>query len=263
MRYAAVMSLVVLLGACATAQPSTPASSLLRSDWQPAAEQSCQLLTTPATLPEAGQILDVSAARVALASAAGTPHGSAPYAVLTSAPAAPPRTPPYAILEVRFDSVGALQPVRLLDRTVSAEVAAALVQSVVPTAPKGVSENERGWGVLVKATAVEEAGTFAVERMEYCACALINRKEFTRALGAAVKRVDLPALAGTRQQLIIEVRSDSTGAILEKRLSRSTGHVELDRMVVRLADQMRVAPALLNRRPLNGWSRLPVAFTLP
>jgi hypothetical protein len=237
---------LVILGACTTSQSGAPASSLLRSGWMPAPEQTCQLLTTPSVLPEANRVLDVTSARAVMAAAAS--NGS----------------PAYAVLEVRFDSAGALQPVRLLESTVSPEVAEALLRSVVTDAPGGAGEDGRGWGVLVRADAQGEgADAFRVERMEYCACSLINRREFARLLGSAAQRVRTPALAGTRQQFTIDVRSDSAGNILEKRLHRPTGYVEVDRMAVQLADRMRVAPPLLNRRPLEAWSRIPVTVSFP
>jgi hypothetical protein len=95
MRFAAVIPLLLILGACATSQSGPPASSLLRSDWAPAPEQTCQLLTTPSVLPEAHRLLNISSVRAVMATAISTSNGS----------------PAHAVLEMRFDSMGVLQPV--------------------------------------------------------------------------------------------------------------------------------------------------------
>ncbi|MBA4157010.1 MAG: hypothetical protein H0X65_05990 [Gemmatimonadetes bacterium] len=204
-------------------------------------------MSRPAALPAADQLVELSAARAALA----------------SIPVELRATHPYAILEVMFDSAGVQERTRLLDATVPADVAQTLLRTIVPAAPDGVGESGRPWGVLLKAAAEGEETTFRVERMEYCACSLINRREFTRVLESAMQQVRIPTLAGTRQTLIIDVRSDSTGAIVEKRLHQLTGYAELDRLAVQIADRMRVAPPLRNRQPVEMWSRVPISLTFP
>jgi len=170
---------------------------------------------------------------------------------------------PYAVLEVTFDSAGARERARIVETTISADAAEALVRTVVPTAPWVTGGNGESWGVLLRATADGDAATFEVEQMEYCACALTNRREFGRLLQTAVRRLRIPELSssGSTLTLIVDVRSDITGAIVEKRLHQSTGHAGLDAAVLQIADQMRVAPPLLNRQPIATWSRIPISLT--
>jgi hypothetical protein len=244
MRIPPVLTLVIFLGGCGAAKQSGTGSPLLTPGWKPAPERSCQLLGAPSILPAAHQLLDLSAAESALSSVRS---GVAPY---------------FAVVEVLFDSAGSRNSARIVDASVPAPPAEALLSSLITTAPDGVDAG-RPWGILLKATGGEGSVTFEVGRMEYCACSLANRTEFGRAIVTAILRVRNPRLLGTTMTYIIDVKSDSTGSIVEKRLHQSTGYGEIDRMAMALTHSMVVAPPLLNRRPIDTWSRLPVTLVFP
>lgn len=232
--------------ACASA-PGPGGTLLLSTSWARPLAQTCELLSAPMPLPTADQLLDVDAAR----------------ALLTDVALDNEREPPYTVLEVRFDSAGARQPVRVVENTLAGDIAESLSAGVVARAPAGMPASGQPWGVLLKATAGAGAASFDVGRMEFCASALINRAEFTRLLGSSVQQLQmLPALDGTRQALVLDVFTDSDGRMTERRLHESTGYVQIDRLVLELADQLRIAPPLLNRRPLAMWTRLPIDFAI-
>ena len=244
MRILPVLTLVIFLGGCGAAKQSGTASPLLSPGWKPAPERSCQLLSGPSILPAAHQLLDLSAAQSAFSSVRSevAPH--------------------FTVVEVLFDSAGSRNSARIVDASGPAPAAEALLGSLVATVPNGVDAG-RPWGVLIRATGAEGSVTFEVGRMEYCACSLANPTEFGRAIVTAMLRVRNPRLLGTTMTYIIDVKSDSSGAIVEKRLHQSTGYGEIDRMAMALTNSMVVAPPLLNRRPIDTWSRLPVTLVFP
>jgi hypothetical protein len=166
-----------------------------------------------------------------------------------------PDMQPHIVFEVFFDSAGAKTRTRVLETGFGERTTRAVQSTIYDTVAESFSAEPRDWGVLVKATK-EEISPFLIDRMEYCPCTLINRDEIVHAV-TRIARQKIPGISGKRS-LVLDVRSDSTGAVLEKKLSQSTGSLELDRILFELTAQMRIAPALLNRRPTNGWSRLPI-----
>ena len=216
-------------------------SPLLSSSWRPAPDQVCSLVSTPSTLPQAEELLSSEAARSLLEQQAQSSADGDPYAVL----------------EVRFDSLGNRSRVRVLETNVGPESVERIAQSIARQAPPSARSAGRAWGVLLRTQNRPDAAEVRVGRMEYCACALLNRDQITRRLYRLAREAPVPVLQGT-YQVTIDVQTDSTGAILERRLHRSTGSVAVDRLLVRAVGDMEVAPPLMNRRPVEAWSRLPI-----
>ena len=231
----------LLLASCATGRGGGSMSPLLSSSWRPAPGQDCTLVSTPTTLPQAEELLSSEAVRSLLEQQA---HGSADG-------------DPYAVLEVRFDSLGNRSRVRVLETNMGPEGVERIVQNIAGQAPPSAHSAGRAWGVLLRTQNRPDAPEVRVGRMEYCACAVINRDQITRRLYRLAEESPVPGLQG-RHQITIEVQTDSTGAILERRLHRSTGSVAVDRLIVRAVGEMQVAPPLMNRRPVEAWSRLPI-----
>lgn len=240
------LAIVVLsIGAgCASARNSVPLSPLLRGGWQPVESQECALINFPPALPSPEALLEVSRLTSVLgASSVGQGASS------------------YAVFEMMYDSAGRMQRMRVVEADMDS-VSVQQVSSLLLPQVRGEPPLRARWGTLVKVSSGDGVPEVSIGRMEYCACALINRAEFTQMLIQLTRETRIPGVTG-RRQIAIQVRSDSTGAILEKRLGQSTGSLALDRMVFDLADAMKVAPPLLNRRPLNGWSQLPIILNFP
>lgn len=216
-------------------------SPLLSSSWRPAPDQVCSLASTPTTLPQAEELLSSETVRGLLEQQA---HDSAVG-------------DPYAVLEVRFDSLGNRSRVRVIETNVGPEGVERIAQSIVRQAPPSARSDGRAWGVLLRTQNRPEATEVRVGRMEYCACALLNRDQITRRLYRLVEESPVPGLQG-RYQITIDVHTDSTGAILERRLHQSTGSLAVDQLLIRGVGEMEVAPPLVNRRPVQTWSRLPI-----
>jgi len=241
-------SIVVLSVAagCASARLAVSRSSLLQDGWQPAESQECATMNEPLVLPSADVVMEVS----------GLSN------VLGSGAAGLDRASPYAVFELMYDSVGGRQGLRVVEAEADSVALRELSSLFFPEIRGEPPSRARSWGVLVRVASRNRETLVTVGRMEYCACALINRAEVTRLLTWLTRETRIPGVTG-RRQVTLQVRSDSTGAILEKRLTQSTGNMQLDRMIYDLTDSMKVAPALLNRRPLNGWSRLPITLNFP
>lgn len=171
-----------------------------------------------------------------------------------------PNGPGRVVLEVFFDSVGSLDRARVLYSDLDGELTESLLSNVRRSTVHAAGD--RGWGVLVQAAGSRGTGEVTVGRMEYCRCALINRGEVARAAERLVRGGTVVGVHG-RREILLDVRSDTTGAILEKKLYKSSGSIPLDMAIIELAETMEVAPPLLNRRPTNGWSRLPLLLTFP
>ena len=195
---------------CGAGQPTASLVHPLPTDRQPAGGQECSLLATPTVLPGAADILDRST----------LPHISA------GTRARPAMTPRYAAFAVFFDSSGTRVRVRTLDSTLDEATTDAVGSSFAATVPRDVSKSSTRWGVLVKAAATDSGWSIVVDRMEYCPCALLNRVIITRTLEELVRSRQIPGLIGTRQ-IVLEVKSDTTGAIVEKRLSRTSGSAQI------------------------------------
>jgi hypothetical protein len=67
-------------------------------------------------------------------------------------------------------------------------------------------------------------------------------------------------LLGSKYQLVIDVHTDSNGGVLERRLHQSTGSPDVDLLIFRAVEDMAILPPLLNRRPVQAWSRLPIVI---
>ncbi|HEX6132882.1 MAG TPA: hypothetical protein VFZ24_02790 [Longimicrobiales bacterium] len=223
---------ILLIAGCASSAPSI--ASMIRTLPAPADGQPCRRAETPPRLPAPEEILDTDAT---LALIGAAPNGAG-----------------HVIFEVRYDTLGARVPVRVLESTIDGVDANALTPLVRPAAPDVAGEPGRGWGVLVRA--VPDA--IAVDRTETCLPVLLNRREIVNMLQARMRSTGSD-FSGVRTAEL-DVHTDSTGAVIGLKLNETTGSTALDRIIAGLTGEMRFAPPLMNRRPIEVWSRIPIGI---
>ena len=81
---------------------------------------------------------------------------------------------------------------------------------------------------------------------------------------AALMREYPPILrdAGIGGQVVLWLFISETGQVLDRRVSRTSGHVQLDVAALRVADVFRFTPALNSTEPVQVWIELPITFAV-
>ena len=243
MKNFARITAILMLSACASAptgQAGSGYSPLLSSETRPPAVQPCELSSRPADLPDPDLLISPAAVK-AMPPFVGTGTG----------------TPSYAVVEVSYDSIGDLQAPRMIEGNLDDASTQKLLDALTPHFDDGTSQS---WSVLLR---VDGGAVPAVRigRSEHCVCALLNRHEVTRMLTAGSQRITDKVTGGRQHNLIVMVRSDSLGTILEKRLERISVNQEVNALVIRTIEEMEIVPPRLNRRSITGWSRLPITVS--
>lgn len=66
--------------------------------------------------------------------------------------------------------------------------------------------------------------------------------------------------AGVAGNTLVWIFIDTTGAVTESRVYRSSGHDALDQAALRVADGMRYSPARNREEPVGVWVQVPITF---
>ncbi len=226
--------ILLLLPGCA-AGPNQSHSALLGAEPQPPSQQECVLVEQPAVLPGVDELL-----------------GDGPLSIPEAGG---------ALVELMFDSLGSRTRAHMLRTNWPQDVQSRVVAAVTShLSPRATTD----WGVLLDLTG-GDSPTVQVGRMEYCPCALLNRSEITRRLQRAGQQLVRAGLGrpGTRHLVSVDVRTDSMGNVVERRVGQIGEDRRVNEAILEVVSHMQIAPPLLNRRPQNAWSRIPLTLVFP
>lgn len=233
LRLFCVLPSLLLLG-CATG-PGRSYSPLLSAVPLPPPEQPCVLLEAPPELPESDELLvDLRLPRLESG---------------------------HTILELEFDSLGNRTDAQILRTDWPREVQSRIL-AAVPTRLSTGATNE--WGVLVGLTGGDSL-TVQVGRMEACSCALLNEADIVSRLQRVGQRLANTGvgLPGTQHVVVVDVRTDSLGNVVDRRVGRIGADRRINEAILEVVSHMQIAPPLLNRRPQDAWSRMPLTMIFP
>jgi hypothetical protein len=226
--YPGALFLSMVLGACASGTAGY--ERLLR--WDPPSGQECAAVSAPDHLPPVSELVD----SVAVVDVPGR-----------------------VIFALAFDSVGDPGAPRVVESDLSADEAEAVARAV-ESAVRHQPPSPRFTVLLLL-----EPGSVRVGRSEGCPPVLTNRVEIQREVSGRVgeyrqgsARPPLP-----RRPVVVDVRVDTTGIVVDRRLHQISGNPDIDRIVLEVAGGMTFHPARLNGRAVEVWSRVPVTLIPP
>ena len=66
--------------------------------------------------------------------------------------------------------------------------------------------------------------------------------------------------AGIGGQVVVWFFISEEGQVLDRRVARSSGHIQLDEAALQVADVFRFSPALNREKVVQVWIQLPITF---
>lgn len=231
-----------MLSACASApagQTGSGYSPLLSSETRPPAAQPCALTSRPANLPDPDLLIDRAAVE-AMPRFVGETD-----------------TPAYIVIELSYDSIGDLQAPRIVEGNLNDADSQRVLDALAPRVANGESQR---WSALLRIDGGPNPA-LRVGRTEYCSCALLNRADIDRLINRLVTSIKDRTTGGVKHELVVLVKSDSLGNILDKRLDQISVNQEVNLLAVRIINELEIVPPRLNRRSIDAWSRLPITVS--
>lgn len=165
------------------------------------------------------------------------------------------------LLELEFDSLGNRTNAYILRTNWSQEIQSRIL-AAVPTRVSTRASSD--WGVLVSLTGGDSLSV-QVGRMEACSCALLNESDIASRLLRAGQQLASTGvgLPGTQHVVVVDVRTDSLGHVVDRRVGRIGADRRINEAILEVVSYMQIAPPLLNRRPQDAWSRIPLTLIFP